>query len=162
MKILTKDNMKDINEGDIEFFSFCDSGGMGDPGNLEIVTKDKQAFEFNCIDDELDLDMFFSHFKQLEKVLNGDVLWEEDIEKTSYKWINLGMGNSLFVKVSIYDKFVQALIKEIIDFCSKTNDSFCPNISVLKNIKSIDELDPILLYKNWFKVANEILEVENN
>jgi len=157
---LTIDNIDEMEDKDIAFVSCADGGGMGSPGQIILITKDNESYEFNYASDRLSMRVFFSHFKSLKKVFGNYRLTEEEQKATGFIFVDLGLGNSLYVNINYYDNFVKALIKEVIEYCSNNDSPFCPSKIYFDKLEKIEHIDTVMRYKLWYKVAKKIL-VEN-
>ena len=75
-------------------YSFATSGAQGEPGGVEIISKEGKTFHFNYCEGDITENEMYLICPPL-KALN----------EANWKFINMGMGNRLFVHLSIYDKF---------------------------------------------------------
>ena len=89
-------------------FSFASGGAQGEPGGVIIINDEGQIFHFNYVEGDIkqpkDVYLVCPPIKEkLTGIVQSQGEWNE---------INMGMGNSLIVNISIYEK-VKAKIKEL-------------------------------------------------
>jgi|GEM_PF-51085 len=113
--VLTKDNLDQLNEEAIDYIFYSEGGAMGDPGIVELLDNRNMKYKFSYVKREgLDLRTFFNHFPNMEKVFGRNSKWGKDYEETGFKWIHIGLGNHLFVRVNKYDEYVDYLVSKFI------------------------------------------------
>ena len=129
---LNRQNMKDLLQEDIVFYSVADTGAMGEHGGVEILTKSGRFFHTNDIEREV----FFDYLATKIPLLKAFAVFCGIICKMpeGYKYYDLGMGNSLLVK----DEYVA-------DFDRK----------VKKN------KEKVILYGKWKDIALETIKSGN-
>ena len=135
---ITKNNIKEINYNDIMFLSFAESGAMGEPAGIEILLKDLKLYHTNyCYSEDIKIKDLFSIFPPLETFQCGMCIVTHLDE--NWKWLDMGMGNYLLIRNTIYDKYVECIDKEV------ENDEFTPGE----------------VYKKWLDAARKML-IENS
>ncbi len=123
---------KDIFD-DAWFFHIAEDGAMGSPGDVTIITKHGECFNFNYILSDIsfnDILTLFPPLNEFESFL-GDVF---SIPK-GWKHIYMGAGNHLLVSDEIYSKFHEE-IKEYVK--------------------------PIQIYGNWIEKAEKVIKDKNS
>ena len=97
---LNLSNYNDYLPINIIAYSFAHSGAQGEPGGVNIISKEGKFFHFNyCRGDIKENEMYKICPPLKEKYEN------KDFYEANWKDINMGMGNNLTVHISIYDKF---------------------------------------------------------
>ena len=108
---LSKKNLFEIDPNDVICFMYAEGGAMGMPGHTEIITNDFVRFS-NYLDSDLSqieaLDFIpgFNHESRrnhmpVEKVEFCDTVW---------MYIDLGMGNHLYMKPELYNEIGNQII----------------------------------------------------
>ena len=128
---LCRQNMKDLLQEDIVFYSVADTGAMGELGGVEILTKSGKFYHTNDVEREKFFDYLATKIPLLKAfgIFCGIICKMPD----GYKYYDLGMGNSLLVK----DEYAAVFDKKA------------------KKVKN-----KVVLYGKWKDFALEILKME--
>lgn len=128
---------KDLNESifkDVMFCSFAEGGAMGEPGRVLLINKDGQTYHFNYVYDDIDMEKVEKLFPVLGESEFGMFIHDPVVPR-GWNYLNLGMGNYLFVNDEVYSKFM-----ELLD----------------------GEDDPPTVYSIWIDIANSILNTNSS
>ena len=106
---LDDNNIKEFDEKDIMFFTLAESGAMGEPNGIEIVTKKGNNIKlYHTNISVFDVRKLYSKFTDLE-TLNCASFGIITGLKSDFKHVDMEMGNHLFISEAINDKFQEAI-----------------------------------------------------
>ena len=97
---LNLSNYNDYLPINIIAYSFASSGAQGEAGGVNIISKEGKAFHFNYCEGDIKEKEIYLICPPLKEKYENNYLYE-----ANWKDINMGMGNSLTVHISIDDKF---------------------------------------------------------
>lgn len=130
---ITDKNINNITQDNIFFLTLAEGGAMGEPCSIEIVCKNNDEIKlFHTNYSDFDIKKLYSKFPTLETLKCGAFGIVTGVNN-EYIHVDLGMGNHLFVKEQIYNKF-QNYIKDIKENC--------------------------ILYSNWLRIGLNILDYD--
>lgn len=125
----------------VQFLSFAGGGAMGDAGGVIAVKSYGKVFYGNFAYEHghelLDCDKLLDSFP----ILNMKV---SELETKGWKWIYMGMGNNLFVRLDIFDEFWKAASSDFERIERENKDKYKGDIEVY-------------LYQNWVDVALKVI-----
>lgn len=102
MRILQISDLATINQNEIMFVHWAESGAMGEAGEIKIVAKQNECVNVylgNYVCGNLYIEQIRKEIPLIDSFIkSGNVI-------TGWKYEYLGMGNHLFVKDTIYDDF---------------------------------------------------------
>lgn len=102
-----KDLTKELSEK-ILFFKIAEGGAMGSPGGVVFITKDAIMYEFNCIYGDITYTDVKAFFPVIDKCSFG-MFGEGTRVPDGWNYVNLGLGNHLLVKDSVYAEFFEEI-----------------------------------------------------
>ncbi len=109
---ITDDNISEITEENIMFFTLAESGAMGEPDGIEIITKTNTQIKlYHTNLQYFDIEKLYSIFSTL-KTLHCELSGVVTGVQKGFVYINTGFGNHLFVNSLINDNF-QEQIKDL-------------------------------------------------
>lgn len=115
---------------DVLFFMIAEGGAMGEPGAVKFIKEDGNLYSFNYVFGDYKYEDIVKAFPPLGKCSFG-LFGIESHVPDGWEYVNLGMGNHLIVKTSVYPKFKKLISK----------------------YQSMGEV-----YQNWIKHAEEIMK----
>ena len=131
---LNTEILEKLDDKNLMFFQFADGGAMGESGEIYLLMKDKTLYHTNHLFGYITLNQLIEKFKSVSNCcfvfLSSFVAHKSE----NFESFKLGFGNSLFVKNEIVDSFKSKCAEHEIE---------------LKN--------EVKLFKNWLKIALEIL-----
>ena len=127
-------NIRDFEEKDIMFFTLAETGAMGEPNGIEIVTKKENAITlYHTNISEFDVRKLYSKFSTL-KTLNCGIFGVVTGVQSGFVHVDTGMGNHLFINESINNEFQE----------------------------KIKTLQPFEIYNRWLIIGLDLLEFDWN
>ena len=127
-------NIRDFEEKDIMFFTLAETGAMGEPNGIEIVTKKENAITlYHTNICEFDVRKLYSKFSTL-KTLNCGIFGVVTGVQSGFVHVDTGMGNHLFINESINNEFQE----------------------------KIKTLQPFEIYNRWLIIGLDLLEFDWN
>lgn len=125
-------NIRDFEEKDIMFFTLAETGAMGEPNGIEIVTKKENAITlYHTNISEFDVRKLYSKFSTL-KTLNCGIFGVVTGVQSGFVHVDTGMGNHLFINESINNEFQE----------------------------KIKTLQPFEIYNRWLIIGLDLLEFD--
>lgn len=125
---LTKNNIENIDCNEVAFYSYAETGAMGTPAEIVIITFDNKKYEGTYAFGNLNIKNFYRALPFLDNRMKN--------QKDYFKYTNLGMGNSLYIRKEISEGFIKLIEKEIPNYKNRPGN----------------------LYKNWIELADKYLK----
>lgn len=127
-------NIKDIKCDDVMFFTYAESGAMGEGGAINLLNKEKKIYHTNYVYGDFNIKKLFKVFPPLEN-LKCFIHSVSGLD-SNWKYIDMGFGNYLFIRKDIFKKFEKKLKEEIPE-----DTDFIPGF----------------IYNNWDKIGIDLL-----
>ena len=125
---LNLSNYKNFLPIEIIAFSIAEAGAQGDPGALEIISKDKQLFYLNLRWTDLNKEIVDFICPALEECCFNPLLENQTTPKDWY-YVYMGAGNHLYVASQIQSQF---------------------------KVKTHDLKSPVEFYKKWKRIIIDL------
>lgn len=116
----------------VMFLSFAEGGAMGEPGAILFYLKSGELYHLNYVFGDVKLNKVQKLFPALSECKFGMFGLDSSVPD-EWNYVNLGMGNHLFVNDAVYPRFIEKLGTDI---------------------------EPSVAYMNWMKIAEEIVGKE--
>ena len=108
---INDNNIRDLEERDIMFFSLAEAGAMGEPNGIKIVTKKwKNITLYHTNISNFDVKKLYSKFSTL-KTLNCGIFGVVTGVQSGFIHVDTGMGNHLFINKFINNEFQEKIKK---------------------------------------------------
>lgn len=124
---LNKKNVENIDCNEVAFYSYAETGAMGVHAGIVIITFDNKKYEGTYAFGSLNISNFYRALPFLNSKVKG--------QKNYFDFVNLGMGNYLYVRKEISEDFIKLVEKEIPEY----------------------EKNPGNLYAGWLGLADKYL-----
>lgn len=100
------DNINNINENEIMFFTLAEGGAMGEPCGIEIITMKNGMIKLYHINygSSINIEKLYSKFSTLKTLQCGVFGVVRGVQK-GFIHVDTGMGNHLFVNDKVIEKF---------------------------------------------------------
>lgn len=105
-RIVTEIKNRDLKKGafkNTQFIFMAESGAMGEPGKVLIITSGGSIFHANYLSGDIDFDNLYRAVPVI-KAWNYD-----DILPNNWKYQSLGAGNHLLIRKDVYADFIKAI-----------------------------------------------------
>ena len=113
---LNKKNIENIDCNEVAFYSFAATGAMGVRAGIVIITFDNKKYEGTYAFGDLNIKNFYRVLPFLSD--------KKKDQKEYFEYVNLGMGNSLYIRKEISEDFIKLIKKEIPDYEKKTGNLY--------------------------------------
>ena len=113
---LNKKNVESIDCNEVAFYSYAETGAMGVHAGIVIITFDNKKYEGTYAFESLNISNFYRALPFLNKKVKG--------QKDYFDFINLGMGNYLYVRKEISEDFIKLVEKEIPEYGKKPGNLY--------------------------------------
>lgn len=132
---IDESNINEISYQNINFITIAEGGAMGHPGEIELLTNNLKMYRINPFYNNVPKELV-EKLNTLCPLLDEINHSTEFFDKIDPQWnyLNMGMGNHLFIRKEIYNSF--------------------------KNIcqKKFPDSRPGILYQNWLVIAFDYLQ----
>lgn len=128
---MTNDNIEDINFEDIIAVAYASGGAMGEPGAVNVyvwVDSRLQCYHGNHCYRVMHIGGLFRRFPDIKECVKRGTL-------NGFKHIDMGMGNSLMIRMEVYGSF-KCILEEERVFLYSNYEKILRRVCQEKEIKS--------------------------